>query len=308
MAPGTGILSERPRYGRIASARWYTQWYWPLVLDQTEAGVAAGVYDRLLVDRNHDGDMTDEGECIQGRQEPGKPLLRFQVGDLYLDSLGEDRAFQLHGLVVQVEAGLDPAVTFTVEMDQRLFGDSSYTLIGPYGSTLKFATDMTRMPTVNLTAEIATGPEFTGKTIRLCMTDAARPFRIGEERPVQFVCLTGDPQKNEHVLAIANRSFAKPVLATLVYTDAQGATRGRGFELQDWRGEVDFAGRVAVPADAAPGAATLVVNFSEKLAGRARDDMSRHFTQLVHRAANYVDASGEQREVSGWSQPITLLR
>jgi hypothetical protein len=44
------------------------------------------------------------------------------------------------------------------------------------------------------------------------------------------------------------------------------------------------------------------------LEGSGGRDMNRHFTQLVHRAGSYVDADGEEREVTGWRQAITLTR
>jgi hypothetical protein len=305
VAPGTELLSPRPLYGRIASTRWYTQFYWPMVLDQTPAGRDAGYYDRLLVDRNHDGDMTDEGECIEGLADPDAAAVVFVVGDLYIDGVGKDRTFQIRDLVVQAQANGDPAVTFAVEMDHRMFDEVSYSLTGPFGSTMKFSSDLARMPTLNLTPEIAAGPEFKGKEIRLTPIGADAPFKIGQERSLELVCLTGDREENDHVLAIANRAFARPVFATLVYTDREGVTRGREFRLEDWKGKTVFAGQVTVPDDARPGAATLVMNFSERMATR---DMYRHFTQLVFGKLGYVDADGMEGQAAGWKHTVELSR
>lgn len=305
VAPETEFLSPRPLFGRIASTRWYTQFYWPFALDQTPAGQAAGHYDRLLVDRNHDGDMADEGECVEGELDREQQTLRFAVGDLYLQGKGQDRSFQIREMAVRIEANRDPAVTFAAKMDQRMFEEVSYSLMGPYGSTMRFSAEVTRMPTLNLTPEIAAGPEFQGNRIQLFLDDPEAPFRIGKERPLKLVCLTGDRQQNDHVLAIENQSFARPVIATLIYTDQQGATRGREFKLEDWSDEMAFAGRITVPAEARPGEATLVVNFSEKA---KTGGMYKHFTQLVFGGASYTDSNGREQKASGWQHRIELSR
>ncbi|MCK5943100.1 MAG: hypothetical protein KAI24_14065 [Planctomycetes bacterium] len=308
VAPRTRILCARPLYGRIASTRWYTQFYWPFVLDRTEAGEQHDRYDRLLVDRNHDGDMEDEGEVVRGTWVAELGTVRFEVGELFFDGKGNDRTFQLRELVVQATAGKDPEVTFALAMDQRMFGETSYRLSGPHGTTMRFAEELARMPTINLTPEIAAGPDFDAHEIRLVPVGTDRSWRIGEQVPLHLACVTGDPDAHDHVLAIENGAFVEPVTATLVYQDQDGVTRGRVFRLADRRGTTGFAGELRVPADATPGAAKLVLNFSETIERGGGRVMYRHFTQLVFGGEKYVDADGASCKADGWSHPVTLTR
>jgi hypothetical protein len=309
VAPETEFQSRRPLFGRVSAIRWYDQYYWPFALDQSAAGQSAGYYDLLLVDRDRDGDMADEGERVRGQWSPGKKLLTFNVGDLhFVDGKREDPRFQVGGMVVTIQANADPVVQFRTTIHHRMFSELEYTLLGPYGSEMKFSADITKMPTLNLTPEIVAAPEFKGKQIQLFIKDENRQFKIGEVRQLSLVCLTGDQEKNDFVFALKNASFKKPVLATLIYTNQKGETRGREFELEDWSGELTFAGSVSIPADAIPGRATLIANFSERDEGGRSSRNWTHFTQLVRGGTSYINQSGEEKTAEGWELEIELIK
>jgi hypothetical protein len=307
VAPQTDFQSDRPLFGRVSAIRWYDQYYWPFALDQSGDAQAAGHYDLLLVDKNRDGDMTDEGEFVQARWSADRQLLTFDVGELhFVDKKRTDPRFTVTDMVVSVEATPDPIVQFSASMHQSMFSPLDYRLWGPHGDEMRFSADIAQMPTVNLTPEIVAAPDFDGKEIQLTLQDADVPFRIGEERRVSLVCLTGDPEKNEFVLAFNNSSFRAPVLATLLYEDQEGKSRVREFRLEDWIGEHTFAGSISVPPDAAPGEARLIVNFSET---DEDDERPLHFTQVVPRIRpSGISNVGEEVPTRGWEVVIELVR
>ena len=306
VAPETEFQSGSPLFGRISAIRWYDQYYWTFALDQSAAGQDAGYYDFLMVDKNRDGDMADEGEHVQGHWSPDRKLLTFDVGGLhYVDGMREDPRFEVNGMVVTVQANADPVVQFTADLHQEMFTELDYAAVGPYGKEMKFLDDLTQMPTLNMVPEIVASPDFDGKETQLSIADANTRFKIGEARQLSLVCLTGDPEKNDFVLALKNASFKKPVLATLIFTNQRGETRGRVFELEDWVDDLTFAGPISIPADAMPGKAKLIANFSETDEDGER---STHFTQVVLGGVSYVDSSGEEQSASGWELEIKLIR
>ena len=306
VAPETEFQSESPLFGRISAIRWYDQYYWTFALDQSDAGQTAGYYDLLLVDQNRDGDMADDGEHVQGKWSPDRSLLTFDVGDLhFVDGMREDPRFLVSGMVVTVQANAQPVVQFTTDMHHEMFTELDYAAVGPYGKEMKFSDDLTQMPTLNMVPEIVASPDFDGKEIQLSIKDANAQFKIGEERQLSLVCLTGDPEKNDFVFALKNASFKKPVLATLIYTNQQGETRGRVFELEDWTDDLTFAGSISIPGDAMPGKATLIANFSET---DEDGGSSTHFTQVVLRGMPYINPAGEEQSASGWELAIELVR
>jgi hypothetical protein len=308
VAPETVFQSDHPLFARISAIRWYDQYYWPFALDQSAEAQVGGHYDRLLVDRNRDGDMADEGELVLGRPNPDGTLLTFEVGELlFVDKRREDSRFPVTELVVTVEVDPNPIVQFSTTMHHRMYSDLEYSLRGPYGKELRFSTDPTQMPTVNLTPEIVAAPDFDGKEIQLTLENGDAPFMIGKERQLELVCLTGDPEKNDFVLAIGNAAFEKPVLVTLIYTDGGGETRRRDFELHEWVGDYGFAGTISVPEEAQPGPATLLVNFSETEMARDRQ-IPTHFTQVVPRGTPFVTEAGEEIAPRGWEVEIELVQ
>jgi hypothetical protein len=175
-------------------------------------------------------------------------------------------------------------------MVQRMYGLQVYDLVGPFDNEMRFSTDVTRMPTLNMTPEITAAPEFRSKRIRLVIKDGNTQFTIGEERQVSLVCLTGDPEENDFVFAFKNSSFEEPVLATLTYTNQEGERRRAEFELDEWSDDFTFSGTISIPEDAARGEATLRVNFSEMDADGRRP---LHFPQIAR---------------TGWRLDIELSR
>jgi hypothetical protein len=250
--------------------------------------------------------MTDEGERIEGQRSTEGGPLTFNVGDLYfVDGSREDPRFEVNGMVVTAPSTTDPSIQFEAQMQQRMFSDLEYSLVGPYGREMKFSDDLTDMPTLNMTPEIVAAPDFKTKDTQLFIKDGNRSFKIGEERQLSLVCLTGDQEEDSFVFAFKNSSFEKPVLATLVYTDLQGETRGREYRLENWSDEVTFAGSISIPADAVPGKATLVVNFSE-----TDEDGERplNFTQVVGRGTPYTNRAGDALTAVGWEFEVDLVR
>jgi hypothetical protein len=170
---------------------------------------------------------------------------------------------------------------------------------------MKFSANVADMPTLNMTPEIVAAPDFKGKEIQLVIKDGNTRFKVGEERPLSLVCLTGHPEENDLVFALKNYSFKKPVLATVVYTDPEGDRRAVEYELLEWSDEFTFSGPISIPADAVPGPATLVLNFSEM---DEEGERSIHFTQVVGRGTPYLDQAGEEATATGWKLEIELVR
>lgn len=254
--------------------------------------------------------MADEGERVRGILSRDKKNLTFKAGDLYFNGKGKERAFKITGTVVTVQANDDPLVTFETTMHHEMFSKLEYSLAGPYGKTMKFSDDITKMPTMNLTPEIATSPDFNGKKIQLTVKDLKTPFKIGEKRLLSLACLTGDPAMSDYVFAIKNTSFKKPMIVTLIYANKEGVITGREFKLTDWSDELAFAGHITIPDDAKPGSATLVMNFSEMDDSRPGSSraMYKHFTQLVYGGAGYTTQDGKQMTAQGWTQEIKLIK
>ena len=291
MAPETALHSERPLFGRISAIRWYDQYYWTLALDQSPAGQAGGYYDLLRVDRNRDGDMTDEGEVVPGRLGEEGDLLTFPVGDLYfLDKKSPDQRFLATDLLVTAQANGDPAIRMQVHWLHRMFGEHEYQLVAPYGGEMRFSPNVTRMPTLNMVPEIVAAPEFKGKETQLVIKDGDHRFRIGEDHRLSLVCLTGHPGKNDYVFALRNSSFKKPVLATLTFHSQAGGVEEVEYQLEEWSDELTFSGTISIPDEALPGPATLVVNFSEV---DEASGLPAHFTQVAR---------------NGWRLDVMLYR
>ena len=263
----------------------------------------------MLVDKNRDGDMADEGEIVPGVLGPNRESVTFNAGDIYyLDKMREDQRFVVSGMVVSAQADADPMVQIRADMLQKTFGnEEEYELVGPHGDGMRFSPDLAEMPTVNMTPEIVASPDFKGKEIQLVLEDGGSRFEIGETHELALLCLTGDPNLNDFVFALKNSSFEKPVLATLIYRDQEGETRGAEFELRDWKGDFGFAGSISIPGDAAPGRATLVVNFSETETDGDRERPT-HFTQVVRGGASYMSETGEEVTSTGWQIEVELVR
>ena len=253
--------------------------------------------------------MADEGEVVPGQLAPDGEGVVFNAGEIrYLDKMREEQRFVVSGMVVTAGADTDPVVRIEADMVQKMFGNvEEYVLVGPYGDGMKFSPDLSDMPTVNMTPEIVASPDFEGKEIQLIIEGGHSQFQIGQSHELSLICLTGDPNLNDFVLALKNASFQKPVVATLIYADQDGESRGAQFELNDWKGDFGFAGSISVPQDAAPGKATLVVNFSE-METEGERERSTHFTQVVRGGASYISETGEEVTPTGWQLEVELVR
>jgi hypothetical protein len=205
-------VSKRPRYGLLVLGSKATTRVWA-VFDKSKA--AGSDYDVLYFDRNANGNLTEADERIVGKPE-GKESLVFAVGSFKDPATGEvhtDISFQAWR-----NDKNDENNSFTVDIYVKWLGKH----VVHCGFDERFVTDC------QFTDRPASAPVYwLGGDAPLCVSRWMwNELAIGQTRDIRVLLgYRGIGRGSFSALSQDYLPVDLPILATLIYSDAQGKER-----------------------------------------------------------------------------------